>query len=155
MGLRVSDGRRTQCGQAMKRLSLLLIVSTFAVAQHHDSAEKPVTLYKGLGIWSHPIRTSKPEAQKYFDQGLALLYGFNRYEALRSFRKVAELEPNSVMAYWGMAMSWGPYVNMDGEPTYDIKESCAAVERGKKITDAPAQESAYLAAAATRCPEYK
>src|SRR5690349_8016364 len=139
----------------MRRYALILFPLAIGFAQHEHAAEKPVTLYKGLGIWSHPIRTSNPEAQKYFDQGLALLHGFNRYEALRSFRKVAELEPNSVMAHWGMAMSWGPYVNMDGEPTYDIKESCAAIEKGKRIEGAPAQESAYLAAAATRCPEYK
>ena len=37
------------------------------------------------------------EAQKFFDQGLALLYGFNRYEALRSFRKAAELDASAAM----------------------------------------------------------
>ena len=56
-------------------------------------AEKPVALYKGLGSWRHPIAARSPEAQKFFDQGLALLYGFNRYEALRSFRKTLELDP--------------------------------------------------------------
>ena len=71
-------------------------------------AEKPVALYKGLGAWKHPIATKNPEAQKYFDQGLSLLYGFNRYEALRSFRKAAELDPQSVMPYWGMALARVP-----------------------------------------------
>jgi tetratricopeptide (TPR) repeat protein len=127
-------------------------------AQHHEMAppsEKPVTLYKGLGAWRHSIATSNPEAQKYFDQGLALLYGFNRYESLRSFRKAAELDPSATMAYWGMAMSQGPYINMDGDPSVDLKGSCGAVMAGRKTANAPPRERAYLEAAASWCPEYK
>jgi hypothetical protein len=30
-------------------------------------------LLDGMGSYSHPIRTTSPEAQRYFDQGLALL----------------------------------------------------------------------------------
>jgi tetratricopeptide (TPR) repeat protein len=129
-----------------------------AFAQHHEMAppaEKPVSLYKGLGAWRHPIATSNAEAQKYFDQGLALLYGFNRYESLRSFRKAAELDPSALMAFWGMAMSQGPYINMDGDPSVDLKGSCEAVAAGSKLSGAPPRERAYLEAAATWCPEYK
>jgi len=50
-----------------------------------------------VGVWKHPISTKNPK-HKYFDQGLALLYGFSRYESLRSFRKASELEICSV---WG------------------------------------------------------
>ena len=119
--------------------------------------ENPVALYKGLGAWHHPIATGNAEAQKYFDQGLALLYGFNRYEALRSFRKAAELDPASAMPWWGMAMATGPYVNMgtEGDGDLDSKAACRAVETGLKIPDAAPRERAYLEAAATRCPEFK
>jgi tetratricopeptide (TPR) repeat protein len=119
------------------------------------TAEKPVALYKGLGAWKHPITARNPDAQKYFDQGLALLYGFNRYEALRSFRKASELDPQSVMAYWGMAMAQGPYINMDGDPSFDLKGACAAVETGSKLTSAPERERSYLKAVATWCPQYE
>src|SRR5689334_22083113 len=100
-----------------KLISSLLLAAMIAAAQHSHpplGPEKPVTLYPGMGTWTHTIQTRNPEAQKYFNQGLNLFYGLNRYEALRSFRKAAELDPNAVMAYWGMAMSLGPYVNMDG-----------------------------------------
>src|ERR1051325_347084 len=134
----------------MRTLSLILCLGA-ALAQ-----EKPVALYPGTGIWKHPIRTANPDAQKYFDQGLALMYGFNRYESLRSFRKAAELDPKAVMPQWGIAMATGPYINMDGDPTYDMKASCAAVEAGRKIAaGAPEREWAYLEAAAARCPEFK
>src|SRR5579884_1775784 len=83
--------------------------------------EKPVALLSGLGVWSHPIATSSPEAQKFFNQGLILNYSFNRYEALRSFRKAAELDPKAAMAYFGMAIAQGPYVNMDMDPDIHLK----------------------------------
>ena len=74
----------------MRTIVYGLFSLTLAVAQDHGAgSERPVTLYAGLGTWRHPIHTGNAEAQKYFDQGLALLYGFNRYEALRSFRKAA------------------------------------------------------------------
>src|SRR5258708_7129211 len=103
---------------------------TLAFAQHEMPAphpEKPVALYKGLGTWHHPITTSSDDAQKYFDQGLALLYGFNRYEALRSFRKATELDSAATMAYWGMAMAQDPYINMDIDSSVDLKSSCASI----------------------------
>jgi hypothetical protein len=116
----------------MRKLALLPSL----VGLTASASEKPVVLYKGLGVWKHPIVTANPEAQKFFDQGLALLFGFNRYEAFRSFRKAAELDTKAVMAYWGMAMAQGPYINMDGDPSFDLKGSCMAVDAGRKLTHA-------------------
>jgi tetratricopeptide (TPR) repeat protein len=142
----------------MRTLALYVLSVAMASAQHlHPSAppsEKPVALLAGLGIWSHPIATSNPEAQKFFDQGLALLYGFNRYEALRSFRKAADLDPKAAMPYWGMAMALGPYINMDMDPGVNVGEACKAVEAGLKIEGANEAERGWLQAVATRCPEY-
>ena len=114
----------------MLAVSLLPLCLGWAQAPA-GAGEQPVVLYKGLGVWHHNIHTNNPEAQKFFDQGLSLMYGFNRYESLRSFRKVAELDPQAAMAYWGMSMAQGPYINMDGEPEYKIKESCEAVNIGR------------------------
>jgi tetratricopeptide (TPR) repeat protein len=137
----------------MRTPFVFLISLGLAMAQHHaaPAPEKPVTLYKGLGAWRHPIATRSPEAQKFFDQGLALLYGFNRYESLRSFRKASELDPQAAMTFWGMAMAQGPYINMDGDPSYDLKSACMAIDAGRKLTGAPEHEKAYLAAVATWC----
>jgi hypothetical protein len=139
---------------------LCLLTAALGAAQAQDMKppkENPVALYKGLGAWHHPIAARNPEAQKYFDQGLALLYGFNRYEALCSFRKAAELDPTAAIPWWGMAMATGPYINMgtEGDGDLDSKAACRAVEAGLKIPDSAPRERAYLEAAATRCPEYK
>src|SRR5713101_1625119 len=112
----------------MARKWVLLLFPLTLLAQHHPAAppEKPVALLAGLGTWRHPIATANAEAQKFFDQGLTLLYGFNRYEALRSFRQASELDPHAAMPWWGMAMARGPHINMDFEGDVDMKASCEA-----------------------------
>jgi hypothetical protein len=86
----------------------ILLIAFCAFGLPAQTGEKPVALYSGLGNWSHPIAARTIEAQKYFDQGLALFYGFNRDESLRSFRKAVQLDPGAPMAYWGIAMALGP-----------------------------------------------
>jgi tetratricopeptide (TPR) repeat protein len=139
----------------MKKLTILTICCVAAFAQHNHPAaagEKPVALYPGLGIWKHPIGTKNAEAQKFFDQGLVLLYGFNRPEAIRSFRKVLELDPKAAMAYWGIAMAMGPYLNMDMDPDLDTKKACAESDAGLKI--ASAADRPWLEATSARCPDF-
>jgi hypothetical protein len=120
-----------------------------------DTNERPVALYAGLGAWHHAIATRSPEAQKFFDQGLTLAYSFNRYESLRSFRKAAELDQSAAMAFWGMALAQGPYINMDGDPSFNLKGACSAVQDGLKLSRAPEVERAYLRTASSWCPEYR
>ncbi len=59
----------------------------------------------GIGVSHFPISTKNPEVQMWFDQGVALLHSFWYYEAERSFRWCAKLEPDNAMAYWGLARS--------------------------------------------------
>jgi peroxiredoxin len=59
----------------------------------------------GMGQVHFPVTTSKPEAQVFFDQGVAQLHTYYYYEAERSFRQVLKIDPGCAMAYWGMAMA--------------------------------------------------
>ncbi|HYL34466.1 MAG TPA: hypothetical protein VEV17_00990 [Bryobacteraceae bacterium] len=138
------------------RAAFLPLVAALAFGQHHATtgSEKPVALLPGLGAWRHPIATRSPEAQKFFDQGLTLLYGFNRYESLRSFRRASELDPKAAMAFWGMAMALGPYINMDGDPDVKLKESCNAVQAGLRVAGQRSLDRAWLEAAGARCPDF-
>lgn len=76
---------------------------------HGDSFDEGprrfATLMGGTGNVHFPVTTKSEEAQKFFDQGVGQLHGFWYYEAERSFRQVLHLDPNCVMAYWGMAMA--------------------------------------------------
>ncbi|HVX11679.1 MAG TPA: redoxin domain-containing protein [Pirellulales bacterium] len=51
------------------------------------------------------VTTKSDEAQKFVNQGLGQLHGFWYFEAERSFRQAAALDPDCAMAYWGMAMA--------------------------------------------------
>jgi tetratricopeptide (TPR) repeat protein len=66
---------------------------------------------KNLGSLHHKITTKAADAQKFFDQGLTLVYGFNHSEAIRSFREAARLDPQCAMAYWGQALALAPNIN--------------------------------------------
>jgi len=68
-------------------------------------------LYDGLGTYSRKITRKNAKAQRYFDQGLALLHGFNHAGAIRSFEEAARLDPQCAMAHWGVALAAGPHIN--------------------------------------------
>ena len=50
-------------------------------------------LYGGIEASDIGVTNLTGEARGYFDQGVALLYGFNHAAAVRSFRKARSFEP--------------------------------------------------------------
>jgi tetratricopeptide (TPR) repeat protein len=68
-------------------------------------------LYDGLGTYSRKVTTKNSKAQRYFDQGLALLHGFNHRGAIRSFQEAARRDPQCAMMHWGVALAAGPHIN--------------------------------------------
>ena len=76
----------------------------------------PEPIYPGLGTYHRTITTSSPEAQRYFDQGLAFLHGFNHGAAIRSFQQAAQLDPACATAHWGVALACGPHINAAAVP---------------------------------------
>lgn len=104
----------------------------------------------GLGHHHHPISTDSTDAQRFFDQGLTLVFGFNHEEAVRSFRRAAELDPQAAMPLWGVALALGPCINLDVDPAHE-KAAYEAVHRAMSMTqNATEAERAYIAALATR-----
>jgi tetratricopeptide (TPR) repeat protein len=78
------------------------------------AAKEP--LYDGLGSYSRKVTTDSLEAQRYFDQGLAFVYGFNHRAAIRAFQQAAELDPGCAVAHWGVALACGPHINFTAVP---------------------------------------
>lgn len=89
---------------------LLSMSCTRAFAQDAPSSKFP-PLNQNYGRVAHPTSTKNPQAQRYFEQGMALYYGFNHDEAVRCFHAAATLDPAMSMAWWGMALSLGPNYN--------------------------------------------
>src|SRR5262249_48361508 len=70
-----------------------------------DGPRQKAYLMPGMPKIHFAITTKAPEAQQFFEQGIGQLHGFWYYEAERSFRQAAMLDPNCAMAYWGMAQA--------------------------------------------------
>ena len=124
---------------------LLVVESSPAFAQSTAGAQ----LLPGMGTYSHPIQTTSPEAQKFFDQGLALLYNFNHAEAERSFLKAAELDAKAPMPWWGVGIALGLNYNRDvtkleGERltrAFDAAQKAVALSRGGSPVEAALAEA--------------
>ena len=114
-----------------------------------ESQTDPV-LWDNLGTLHFAITTANPDAQKFFDQGLRLTYGFNHAEALRAFRKASKLDPDCAMCYWGEALVLGPNINSPMFPDA-VEPAFAAVTKAQALAaKASDKERALIGALAAR-----
>ena len=60
-------------------------------------ARAQAPLLSGLGDFNHPITTSDPWAQRYFNQGMIMAAGFNHAESVRAFKAAQRLDPACAM----------------------------------------------------------
>ncbi len=128
----------------------LVIPSNLSAADIYNQTEQQAPLLDNLGNHHYPIATHSKLAQRYFDQGLILAYGFNHAEAARSFRASARLDPNCAMCYWGIAYVLGPNINAAMEKDA-VSEAWQAMEKAVSLSQkATEKERAYIQALAKR-----
>jgi tetratricopeptide (TPR) repeat protein len=126
-------------------LGCVLLAGVCSFAQ-----SKPAALMPGMGQHHHSISTKSSEAQHFFDQGITLVFAFNHEEAARSFRVATELDPQSAMPYWGVALALGPCINLDVDPPHE-KAAYEAVQKALSLSPgATEMERAYIQALAKR-----
>jgi len=133
-------------------LCALALGGCAATGTDHLTTDSPrAQLFEGLGTHARPITTASDEAQAYFDQGLAWLHAFNHDEAIRSFARAAELDPECAMAWWGIALAEGPNYN-DPEMTEERSRAAwgALQEALARIEHTAPVERALIEALATR-----
>jgi tetratricopeptide (TPR) repeat protein len=131
---------------------LALMAPSIVTPQEHPmgGAERRAEILPGLGDYHHAIATKNAEAQRFFDQGLTLVYAFNHEEALRSFLRAAELDQTSPMPLWGIALSVGPNYNLNVNPQREGVAYKAIHEAQRLAAGAPEKERAYVNALARR-----
>ena len=125
----------------------------------------PAKLLPGMGTVHLAITTSSPEAQKFFDQGLAQMHSFWAREAERSFLQAAALDPAAPMPQWGIAMvaagDWRPRFQIDLLEQVQGKQVPPATSRARTATQRAVElaqvpgkatdlEKRYVAAVAAR-----
>jgi tetratricopeptide (TPR) repeat protein len=115
-----------------------------------QAAAADAPLYRNLGKLTFPVTTANPMAQRYFDQGLRLAYGFNHAEALRAFRTALKHDPNCAMCAWGEALVLGPNINAPMQESAVAPAMAAVRKATEKAGAATPQEQALIAALAKR-----
>ena len=143
----------------------LLVVAAVAVASSCRRAPETdaeliaragAPLFEGLGTYHRPITTTDPGAQRYFDQGMVLTFGFNHAEAIRSFRAAQRLDPSCAMCFWGEALATGPNINVTSKgkaimsPTDRVSAHAAAQKAVSLASSVTPVERALIDAQATR-----
>ena len=71
----------------------------------NEGPRQKAYLMGGTGDVSFPATCAKPIVQKFIDQGVGQIHGFWFFEAERSFRQAAAIDPGCAIAYWGMSMA--------------------------------------------------
>ena len=112
-------------------MAVILVCGASAAGAPAPSARLIAALapeLSGLGTLHVPVSTAVPQAQRFFNQGVRLLYAYNHAESLRAFREAARLDPALAMAHWGQALVLGPNLNAPMTPE-NGREAAAAVRR--------------------------
>lgn len=135
-------------------ISLLVLFLAAPLAAQHQHSTTPLPpepdVVDGLGDHSHPVSTKSREAQRHFDRGMTYVFAFNHDEAIKSFRKAAQLDPTLAMAHWGEALALGPNINLDVDPERE-KAAWEAVQRANALAkNLPEHERAYITALSKR-----
>ena len=118
-----------------------------------DLAPVGANLIEGLGDYSMPVTAKSPDVQRWFDQGLAMTYGFNHDAAERSFLKAAELDPECAMCWWGAALVLGPHVNAAMDPANNPKAWDRLQRAQRTASGATEKEQAFIKALSVRYAE--
>ena len=101
------------CVQISVAAVLLGLLGANSVAERGLAAPsgQHAVLVDNIGTYGRKISTTSPLAQKFFDQGLRLVYGYYFPEAIASFEEAQQYDPDHPMLDWGLALAMGPNPN--------------------------------------------
>ena len=157
--------------QRFTLFSVLIVVMSLVACSREEAPAEPqaaagtdtdlatragAPLFDGMGKHVHPITTSDPDAQRYFNQGLVIDFAFNHAESARSFRAAQRLDPDCAMCYWGEALALGPNINVTSNGKVvmsddDRTTAFAAIQKAVALKDTVSEaERDYIEALATR-----
>lgn len=139
---------RSTSNNLAQTADLMLAGIRIAKAAEDDGTGLP--LLEGLGHHSIRITTDNPIAQRYFDQGLRLSYGFNHADAIRSFKAAQKADPDCALCYWGEAWALGPNINVPMQPEAEEPAAQAMAKARALAAQASEKEQALIAALDTR-----
>lgn len=125
------DSKDLTATRSRIRQTAIACAPDWSGSQITEMAESMIPL-PGTGKWNWKISTKNDSAQYYFNQGIRLYYGFHLIEAVPSFRKAQQFDPNCGILYWGEALALGPNINDVGYTNAAAALSAAKMASSKK-----------------------
>jgi tetratricopeptide (TPR) repeat protein len=114
-------------------LAMLVLAACEAPTPRTAAAQPAPVLFETFGTLHRDTGSRIPAAQRYFDQGLRMAYGFNHEAAGRAFAEAARLDPDCAICVWGQALVLGPNINMAMEATA-VKDAAALARRAQALS---------------------
>ncbi|GAA5082984.1 tetratricopeptide repeat protein [Lysobacter panacisoli] len=135
-------------------VSAFIVVAVLASCRPGAREEAAQTtappLFDTFGELHRDIGTRVPEAQRYFDQGLRMAYGFNHEAAARAFAEAERLDPKCAMCAWGQALVIGPNINLPMSPDLAADATMLAARAQSLARNAKPADRALIAALVKR-----
>ncbi|MDB5157899.1 MAG: hypothetical protein JWR50_2606, partial [Mucilaginibacter sp.] len=107
----------------------------------------------GWGHYSYTITARNDSARFYFNQGLTMYYSYHMKEAFASFKEASRFDPSAAMAWWGQALSLGPYYNAGGPYVAPAGLPLVLKQMNAVAGNAPEKEKELIAVMNLRYPE--
>lgn len=125
------------------------------IVQDADTAGngKFIQRLPGWGHHNYAITAHNDSARFYFNQGLTMYYSYHMKEAFASFKEASRFDPSAAMAYWGQALSLGPYYNAGGPYVAPAGLPAVLKQMNAVAGSAPEKEKALIAAMNLRYPQ--
>ena len=137
---------RTICGGTAKASTERDRQLRLAAAYAQSAQPGVMKLAEGIGRSQIPASGLEGDARRYFDQGLALTYGFNHKAAIAAFREARRRAPDCAMCAWGEALANGPNINAGMDDAQNAAALAALVEAERTGASASPLERALIAA---------
>lgn len=115
-----------------------------------------------LGTHCPAFLVTNEAAAAWFARGLGWIYAFNHEEAVDCFRSAAAFDDDLALAWWGVALASGPFMNLPWD-WLNLSEKSAMLAAchqavgaaQKRAASAPPEARALISALAVRYPQSK
>ncbi|MHA7873320.1 MAG: tetratricopeptide repeat protein, partial [Hyphococcus sp.] len=138
---------RSLCGEnpdGLAKRRAFFVRAARAYAQTSEDAPSDAPMIRpGLSDIAYSVTTAKPEAQAWFDQGVAFTYNFNHGEAVKAFRQAQAIDPECAMCFWGEAFALGPNINAPMMPDA-VAPAWAALQKAIALRDTASDKEQAL-----------
>ena len=104
--------------------------------------QRPITLRNNIGIVNDSVTTKVPEAQAFYNQGVAYLHSYVWIDAARSFNQALRLDPNLALAHIGL---FRVFLNID-----DLPAAAEEVKQAETLQSAATDRERHRIAASRK-----